>query len=1069
MGRKTRNARATCALLGWLAQTLGIWLGCFWLDNVLHLPSAARWLLLVGGIIWPMVALARFVLRRYVWQVRPDRTARELETQCGIRDNTLINACQLESTPGAGLAAQFARRTVDVGQMCVQNMDAAPIVKPRRVWRMVVAMTVCGTVWVLYSLAFPRYAVNAWLRFTHPLADVPPIGAYDITLMPTGRVIVPEGSSVSFRATIGLGTNRLVRSPVAPALYVLRHRGGGDALELSMQVDSEGLWRATFENVQEPFVARVQFGDSWSSTTTIDVRRRTKLSGALFKVTPPSYTGLRTEEHPGPPAGLTLPEGSHVEVCLTLDRNVEGVWLQADTNRVAFSGNGRVWQAAATAEVSCEYHIFSVEQSMEQEIAHGSWLVQPNRPPVVTLLTDERNRTVWPSETVGCPVAADDCYGVREMTVTARQASREHADPIVLGHWSYEGPPGRRSVREQMSVKIDPAVFESGETYLVEAQAWDFAPRANMGRSAPMVLRVHRPQDAVSDQPGSQYLLNALQQTIEFQRRSLGLTRNLQMHLDEALQADHLQAHHQAIEGSQSSARKYGHDALKALQEAKSDVASRLQTLVDSEMGLALDDIARLTGKDAGALSFRAASIASRQAYILSELLSLMGHVAALSRAQMEQEKPGATAPPAPTADETMRDLRDLMKDFEHAQKRILQESNALLAKRPEDLTDEEKEILGQLAREEQKWADALKDKLNDMAKNALQDFSDGSLASQMNSVWQDISKAAADLYAKKLDLAVPREQNGLENAEKLVQNIEKWLSDRPDYIKWSMEEPPATPDAPLAELPSKLEDITGDLLDKEESMAEEIEDVTSSWIDSIDKGAGWDASDGPFSSMSAKGITGNTLPNQMEIGGRSGEGRSGRSNGQMVQSTAEGKEGRQTPTRVTPTPFESGSVKDTSKTDPGGATGGGKLSGFAGKGLLGPAPPPRLDQMQRLAGKQMEIRQAAEKLSLQLRRYALPSGNLEDAVAHMRDIEKLAQANQSDGVRRAFHQAVDSMREARDTLRQETVVQHEQSGFSREESAALWTGLHDDIPVGYEDLVSAYYRRLAEAGASMQ
>ena len=53
----------------------------------------------------------------------------------------------------------------------------------------------------------------------------------------------------------------------------------------------------------------------------------------------------------------------------------------------------------------------------------------------------------------------------------------------------------------------------------------------------------------------------------------------------------------------------------------------------------------------------------------------------------------------------------------------------------------------------------------------------------------------------------------------------------------------------------------------------EEVEDITSGWLDSLDEGAGWTAMDGPISNMSAKGVTGNLLPNQHEIGGRSGEG----------------------------------------------------------------------------------------------------------------------------------------------------------------------------------------------------
>ena len=54
------------------------------------------------------------------------------------------------------------------------------------------------------------------------------------------------------------------------------------------------------------------------------------------------------------------------------------------------------------------------------------------------------------------------------------------------------------------------------------------------------------------------------------------------------------------------------------------------------------------------------------------------------------------------------------------------------------------------------------------------------------------------------------------------------------------------------------------------------MEDVTSGLGDSMDKGVGWDAMDGPISDFSAKGVTGNQLPNSNEMGGRSGEGRSG-------------------------------------------------------------------------------------------------------------------------------------------------------------------------------------------------
>src|SRR5690606_7048439 len=126
-------------------------------------------------------------------------------------------------------------------------------------------------------------------------------------------------------------------------------------------------------------------------------------------------------------------------------------------------------------------------------------------------------------------------------------------------------------------------------------------------------------------------------------------------------------------------------------------------------------------------------------------------------------------------------------------------------------------------------------------------------------------------------------------------------------------------------------------------------EDTNANWTDALDKGAGWDAVDGPIANMTAKGVTGNQLPNDNEMGGRSGEGRSGKSQGEFVEETASGKGGRNTPTRLDPTAFQQGQIKDTSTDPVGGATGGGKISGQGGEGLEGPVPNQRDLDLQRL------------------------------------------------------------------------------------------------------------------------
>jgi len=275
-------------------------------------------------------------------------------------------------------------------------------------------------------------------------------------------------------------------------------------------------------------------------------------------------------------------------------------------------------------------------------------------------------------------------------------------------------------------------------------------------------------------------------------------------------------------------------------------------------------------------------------------------------------------------------------------------------------------------------------------------------------------------------------------------------------------------PDVPMAELPKELEDIVGDLIDKEKDMTEDVQDVSSSWMDSADKGAGWGAGDGPISNMSAKGITGNSLPNSNEVGGRSGEGRNGRSSGQMVEDTAKGKGGQETPTRLSPSPFEQGSVKDEDKKGNGGATGGGKNAGFASEGLRGPTPPPQLQQaMARLAGKQAQLRQQAGDLALKLRSQHLPSGDLENAVQAMQAVEEAAKNWKGGQIKARYSQALDALGEAKDAVGGESRLQRERSKLPERIRQQAMAGGGDAVPPGYEDMVGRYFQALA--GASVE
>jgi hypothetical protein len=627
--------------------------------------------------------------------------------------------------------------------------------------------------------------------------------------------------------------------------------------------------------------------------------------------------------------------------------------------------------------------------------------------------------------------------------------------------WRLTGPPGGREARERIEVAIDPARFAPGKAYLIEAAARDFRPPAGQwGRSSPIVWRVRHPDDLrlpAGDARAAAFA--ALKQAIADEQRARAVAGNVAVNLDDLRRHGSVAGQLSAVVAAQAAAGETAKRALGLFTAAKDDATlASLRPLVEGAMGDVLGQAVAL--KDGAGLGGGLATLTGRQDDLIARLVALLGRIA-------EQARPPEQRPSGDAGHEADRARVEALKDdldrFIRDQERIIERSKSLADGGPADLTRDEQQILGELAREESAWAKFLEEKLTDFSKLPPQDFSDPSQSGEFNVVWQDIKAAANALDGKNIELAVPREQSGLELAKTLENNLEKWLSDTPDKIKWSMEEAQAPADVPVAELPKELEDIVGELMDQEEAMTDDVQDASSAWMDSIDKGAGWTAADGPISNMSAKGITGNVLPNQSEIGGRSGEGRNGRSSGQMVQDEAVGKGGQETPTRLTPSPFEQGSVKDSSTDDRGGATGGGKNSGFAQEGLRGPTPPPQLVQaMQRLSGKQAQIRQQAEAVQLQLKARHLPTGDLETAITAMRDVEAAARSGQAQAIRARHSQAVDALGDARGAIAGEARLQRERSHLPEQFRGQLMSGSAEGIPPGYEDMVGAYFRALA-------
>jgi hypothetical protein len=944
-----------------------------------------------------------------------------------------------------------------------------------------ISLVLLAGIWTALVVVFPRYVFNGIERILLPLADIPPVGSWNIELKPAARVTLVEGDSlgVTVRVTSALGFSS--RPPVPQLVW----QEGTDALETSLQAAQHaamlpgatpGAFTFSFSAVHQPFTFFVQADDSRSVSVPVEVLPLPEIKGSVFHITPPAYTGLKPYDQPGPPASLEVPEGSMVHASVQLSTDTPKVLWRAGTAATdktdAMSASPDGWQLDRLVYQSGSYQVLAVPPTGgdPRVLAQGEITATSDHPPEVDFVTEDRNRAVNPGDKVAVTIKATDDYGVASLALMIA-ASDDPATTRVIKAWPYLGPPGEKEpAPESYTIALDPAVFTPGSTFLLTAQAADFSPAGQKTTSRPIVLRVAGLADmAVPQGDVLEQLFDLLRQTIVQQTQANGQTDTLALHVAEALAANDVGRHLDVMSDAQKQAQDAGSAALAEAgkhDEGKIYLA-RLQSLVPGEMSLAQDQMTQMRSAANDALPADLTALQKRQVYILNSLIALLGQMASdRQAAAAELAKKKADAPPAITVEQELAKLKDDLKAFTDTQKKIIDASKQIRQLNPEDLTTAQQAVLGELAREEAKQAAFFQEKLTDLSKLPTQDFGDGKLVGDMNAVYQEVEPAAQALYQKRVEVAVPFEQAGWEKAAELEQNLERWLPNTPDNTKWSMEDSPQQPDIPMAELPKQLDDLIGDLLQKEQEMDPDKDDPSSTFMDSIDKGAGWGANDGPISNMSAKGVTGNQLPNNMEISGRSGEGRNGKSDGDMVGNTAVGKGGNETPTRMTATPFENGSVNDTSKDTRGGATGGGKLAGYGQQGLEGPSAPP-VKGGGALADQQAKLRQQAESLALQLRKQRRPTGDLEAAIAGMKELENSARGQNGIGVTQGYQQALDSLEEARAAYAGDRLSRVESDQLTREASPDTIDTQAEAAPAGYEEMTGAYFRSLSESTSS--
>jgi len=1053
IGRKHRAIRLLGGALLWLAWAAAATVAAAVAAHLLRQGPATMALLAVWAA-WLIVS-AIFWLARPIWsRPRPLEMARLIEQRIPGLHNGLTNsvllarASDLQSSPLLGEIFEEIHLLIEQKPLdqAVRLADLKPLLKRL----LVVAAAV-----LVAAVGFRAQAVHGWQQMLAPLRFVPQSGAMRIMDVQPGDATLVAGQPLEI-VILAAGPQR----PEARLIF-----DGADApatMALAPMPADTGLrYACRLEHVTQSMRYRAELGSSQTPWYRVNVVPEVKLLEMRVQVTPPRYTGLQAHSYS---PGTAVPQGSILQIALGIDVPVQRAILQISDGRqmeLTAGPDARHFSAELTilADTTLSVNLLQGAQIIsklpQSPLAIGC---QIDQPPSIKMIWPARDMTTTPTSDLTVRAELSDDWGLTEGRVLMGVGD---APLAPVAQQNLQGASSRLAI----PIHLTAEQVGDGRTVHLQVEAVDNRDlRQPLAGAGPQTARGPVIEIKFAD---GRRLAQQQKQNLDKLRALLRQMLQMQQELMDrtATAAAGNRAELPKIGSGQADLRKLMLDTADRFEfDAATAIVQRtLQMLAVNPAKEAADLSAAIAAEPIAKEQTRLlAVLRQRQQVILSTLSSLLGQLDSAAPAATRPE-PSGTQPLAAQPDPFTK-LAQALQEFAAQQRRILSQTAPLAQKPVDNFDDADRKSLGDLQMAQDKLDAFLQQSIADFSNGAPQDFSNPELVKDLYGIEVDVTMAADALKDQAADVAVPAEKSAAAAAEEELKNMQKWLSDRPDRARQSQEAPAAVVPQAMPELPKELEDMIGDLLEQQEDLFKALGDAGAKAQSPGGEESGGQASNATLSDSSARGVTGNVLPDERQLAGRSGEGRTGQSEGEFVGDSARGKGGRDTPTRLDQTPFQKGQIKDSSPEPTGGATGGGKLSGQGGVGLEGPLPPEVQQQLARLAQKQVELRNAAQRFNLQYRLPRYDNFKLLKAIAAMRRVESDLQANRYNDALSQRDVLIESLEASRMLLGGRIHVQldttPQPSGKTRQEIDDVMKG---QLPADWSEALKQYYRKLSD------
>jgi hypothetical protein len=430
----------------------------------------------------------------------------------------------------------------------------------------------------------------------------------------------------------------------------------------------------------------------------------------------------------------------------------------------------------------------------------------------------------------------------------------------------------------------------------------------------------------------------------------------------------------------------------------------------------------------------------------------------------------------APAADLAQAETNEKLKEWTDAEEELDALRKVITSKPTENLDEDDEKDLSDLDLKKLALTRDLEELAEDLARDDW-DFADKSeidlYEATLHNIQDKLDDKIADLLALDSDKPKPDMSHNLDTVPQDSSKEIETGQQKP--MGGALVEPGQNEDAEdqgklanLGELPAELPLNLSELVSGLDDLGAPVPESGSELMDH-NSPSGSPASDN-LDSASAAGQMAAQTPNPLaKTKGRGNIGRAGQSEGQMAASKAPAIPDNEVamPARLVAGAGEDGQIVDEDNA-PSSAIGLGKGTGTAtGFADVGKLPPDELNKLKEMMGAaDHKSKENIRGLLLALNRHNLPTTDLKRALERLRQLQS---NKQGVDVRQTLNEAIKHMRRAETSLASAYELRAQQiaDGTFKDAHQADTTG--GTVPAGYENMVSKYFKAVAEESAKQR